>query len=65
MGFDALWISPIIDNTDGGYHGYWGRDWYKVNSNFGTEADLLELVQKLHDRGMWIMVDIVANHVGP
>jgi alpha-amylase len=26
MGFDAIWISPIIDNRDGGYHGYWGRN---------------------------------------
>lgn len=31
MGFDAIWISPIIDNRDGGYHGYWGRDLYKLN----------------------------------
>ena len=28
MGFDAIWISPIIDNYDGGYHGYWGRNIY-------------------------------------
>jgi hypothetical protein len=23
MGFDAIWISPIVTNTPGGYHGYW------------------------------------------
>jgi alpha-amylase len=40
MGFDAIWISPIVDNTDGGYHGYWARDWEAVNSNFGTKDDL-------------------------
>lgn len=44
MGFDAIWISPIIDNYDGGYHGYWGRDMYKLNSNFGSEADLVSLI---------------------
>ena len=37
MGFDAIWISPVIDNTEGGYHGYWARDWDKINSHFGTE----------------------------
>lgn len=37
MGFDAIWISPIIDNYNGGYHGYWGRDLYSLNKNFGTE----------------------------
>ena len=40
MGFDAIWISPVVDNTDGGYHGYWARNINKVNSNFGTASDL-------------------------
>jgi len=36
MGFNAIWISPIVDNIDHGYHGYWAKDWTKVNSNFGN-----------------------------
>lgn len=36
MGFDAIWISPIIDNYDNGYHGYWGRDIYGLNTHFGS-----------------------------
>lgn len=36
MGFDAIWISPIIDNYDGGYHGYWGRNIYQLNQHFGS-----------------------------
>ena len=31
MGFDAIWISPIVDNYDGGYHGYWGRNLFGLN----------------------------------
>ena len=23
LGFDAIWISPVVSNTDKGYHGYW------------------------------------------
>jgi alpha-amylase len=23
MGFDAIWISPVVDNWANGYHGYW------------------------------------------
>ncbi len=23
MGFDAIWISPVVDNIANGYHGYW------------------------------------------
>ena len=65
MGFDAIWVSPILKNLDGGYHGYWATDLYSLNENFGSEQDFKDLVSELHKRGMWIMVDVVANHVGP
>ena len=65
MGFDAIWISPVVDNIDGGYHGYWARNWEKVNAHFGTEQDLKNLVNTAHSKGIWVMVDVVANHVGP
>lgn len=65
MGFDAIWISPIVDNTPGGYHGYWARDWTKTNSNFGSDQDLKNLVNAAHSKGIAVMVDVVANHVGP
>ena len=65
MGFDAIWISPIVDNIDGGYHGYWAANWEKTNSNFGSSDDLKNLVKAAHDKDIWVMVDVVANHVGP
>ena len=65
MGFDAIWISPIIDNTPGGYHGYWARNFYELNSAFGTKDEFKELVRKCHEKDIWVMVDVVANHVGP
>jgi alpha-amylase len=37
LGFDAIWISPVITNTDGGYHGYWAKDINSINSYFGSE----------------------------
>jgi alpha-amylase len=64
MGFDAIWISPIIDNRDGGYHGYWGRNINTLNSNFGSEQDFVDFVNACHQRGIWIMLDVVANHMG-
>lgn len=65
MGFDAIWISPIVDNTDGGYHGYWARNWDQLNANFGSDQDFRDFVAACHSRGIWVMVDIVMNHVGP
>ena len=40
MGFDAIWISPVAQNSAGGYHGYWATDFSKINPEFGTEQDL-------------------------
>lgn len=46
------------------YHGYWPEDIYSVNPHFGTADDLLALSDALHARGMFLMVDIVVNHMG-
>lgn len=64
MGFDAVWISPVIENTPGGYHGYWAQNIYAPNSFFGTADDLSNLSKSLHSRDMYLMVDVVANHMG-
>jgi len=36
MGFDAIWISPIVANYPNGYHGYWMSNINEINSNFGS-----------------------------
>ena len=65
MGFDAILISPVIENTPGSYHGYYFTNLYKLNENFGNEDDLKDLVEECHKKDIWVMVDVVANHVGP
>ena len=65
MGFDAIWISPVVDNIEPGYHGYWARNLEKINSHFGSEQDLKDLVNAAHGKGVAVMVDVVANHSGP
>ena len=42
--------------------GYWPKDYYQLNPNFGTADDLKNLVKALHDRDMCLMVDLVVNH---
>ena len=64
LGVDAIWISPVITNVDGGYHGYWAKNLYSINENFGTEDDLAELIKGAHDRELLVMVDVVTNHMG-
>lgn len=69
LGATTLWISPIVANVErredaDGYHGYWARDFTKLNAHFGSEAELKELVAEAHARGMRILVDVVINHAG-
>jgi alpha-amylase len=65
-----IWISPVVENIAGNsadgsaYHGYWAQNIYGVNTNFGTAADLKALSTALHARGMYLMVDVVTNHMG-
>ena len=63
LGFDSIWISPVVDQAPGGFHGYWQRRMHEPNANFGsTWADVHDLADALHSRGMYLMVDVVANH---
>jgi alpha-amylase len=64
LGVDAIWISPVIENTDKGYHGYWAKNLYNINSHFGTKDELHSLIKAAHDRNLLVMVDVVANHMG-
>lgn len=65
LGFTAIWISPVVKNDIGGYHGYWATDFYNTNEHFGSMDKLKELVTKAHDKGLKVIFDIVVNHTGP
>lgn len=69
LGVTALWISPVVKNTESdagfaSYHGYWAQDLLRPNAHFGDIAKLRELVDKAHARGMLVILDVVTNHMG-
>ncbi|KKZ66125.1 alpha-amylase A type-3 [[Emmonsia] crescens] len=70
MGFTAIWITPVTKQfpEKSGYgeafHGYWQQDMYNVEPHYGSADDLRALSAALHNRGMYLMVDVVANHMG-
>ena len=63
MGFDAIWISPIPKNQGEDYHGYAFLDLFTINPHFGTPKELKSMVEAAHARDIWVMLDVVANHV--
>ncbi|MGC9401173.1 alpha-amylase [Vibrio genomosp. F10 str. 9ZC157] len=77
LGTDAIWLSPIVEQVHGfvgggdsgsfpfyAYHGYWTRDFTKIDENFGQDEDLKALVDGAHQRGMKVLLDAVINHSG-
>ena len=64
LGATAIWISPVVLNDRGEFHGYAGLDFYKVDPHWGTLADLQHLIKAAHSRGLLVIDDIVVNHGG-
>lgn len=64
LGATAIWISPIVLNTEGQYHGYSAWNFYKVAPHWGSITNLQRLVQAAHKRGLLVIDDIVVNHAG-
>jgi alpha-amylase len=67
LGFDAIWISPTqyqAENKDNLYHGYSNSDLYRANPRFGSEDDLKDFVREAHKRDIWVMADVIYNHMG-
>ncbi len=66
LGVTALWINPLLENNmeTYSYHGYAMTDFYKVDPRFGSNADYAELVEKAHEKGLKIIMDMVFNHCG-
>lgn len=65
LGFTAIWLTPIFDNSAKGYHGYWIVDFYNTEEHFGTIEEFKKLVEEAHRRDIKIIVDFVVNHTSP
>ena len=75
LGVNAIWLTPLVEQVHGfvdegtgvtyGFHGYWAKDWTRLDPNFGTEEDYAEFVRKAHEHGIRVVMDVVVNHTGP
>jgi (1->4)-alpha-D-glucan 1-alpha-D-glucosylmutase len=63
LGIRELYASPRFQARQGSSHGYDVTDPQRINSELGTEEEFEELVQRLKDYGMGLLLDIVPNHM--
>ena len=61
LGVDVLWLNPVFESGwfDGGYDVI---DFYKIDPRFGTNTDMVTLVNEAHKRGIKVCLDLVAGH---
>src|SRR5579859_5612169 len=71
LGCTAIWISPIFENNPKAYHGYNINNYLSIDPNFGSEKDLIVLVEAAHHLKkagkpflMGIILDVLINHSG-
>lgn len=66
LGVTTVWINPPwkqrVDLQT--YHGYGIQDFLDIDPRFGTRQDLRDLVDAAHDRGMYVILDVIYNHSG-
>lgn len=67
LGIDIIWLMPIHPigeaHRKGSLGSYYSvKDYYGVNAEFGNEEDFRSLVRAIHDNGMYVILDWVANH---
>jgi alpha-glucosidase len=61
LGADAIWISPFFTSPMKDF-GYDVSDYCDVDPMFGNLADFDALVERAHDLGLRVMIDLVLSH---
>ena len=61
LGVDIIWLCPVYrsPNDDNGYD---ISDYRNIHPEFGTMEDFNHLLKAVHERGMKLIMDLVANH---
>ena len=61
LGITAIWLNPVFESGwfDGGYDVI---DFYKIDPRFGTNTDMVKLIDEAHRRGIKVCLDLVAGH---
>ncbi|MBF2002427.1 MAG: alpha-amylase [Synechococcales cyanobacterium M58_A2018_015] len=66
LGVTTVWINPPwkqrVDLQT--YHGYGIQHFLDIDPRFGSRQDLRDLVDAAHDRGMYVILDVIYNHSG-
>ncbi|NJD60379.1 MAG: alpha-amylase [Anaerolineales bacterium] len=60
LGVNAIWLMPIHPSPS--YHGYDVINYFNVNPQYGSMEDFKRLLDAVHQRNMYLIIDLVINH---
>jgi (1->4)-alpha-D-glucan 1-alpha-D-glucosylmutase len=63
LGISDIYASPILTSRQGSTHGYDVTDPTQIDPDIGTANDFEQLQNKLIERGMRLILDVVPNHM--
>ena len=55
-GFDLVWLPPVSNGS------YYPNQWYNLDSQWGSRANLLKAIGALHSSAVKVVADVVVNH---
>ncbi|HEV7251944.1 MAG TPA: alpha-amylase family glycosyl hydrolase, partial [Mesorhizobium sp.] len=61
LGVTCVWLLPFYPSPSRD-NGYDVTDFYGVDPRLGTLGDFVAFTHAAHDRGLRVIVDLVANH---
>lgn len=62
LGISGIYLTPIFKSNSN--HKYNIQDYYQIDPDFGSEEDMVEMIQSAHQHGIKVMLDAVFNHSG-
>ena len=65
LGINTIELMPVAECPGRWNWGYDGVGFYAPSHNYGTPDDLKSLIDKCHQSGISMILDVVYNHIGP
>jgi len=62
LGYTAVQLMAIMHHANYASFGYHVNNFFAISSLFGTPEELMELIDKAHEMGLFMIMDIVHSH---
>jgi len=62
LGANTVWLMPVFNGPT--VHGYEITDYYSLETDYGSNADFVNMLAAMKQNGIRVILDMVLNHTG-